>query len=225
MLYCKSNPYYWTPPNHPSRPTHPIVKVGQVHSPGRTPEDRDSELFKTGVPAEFKTEFKRKVESVQQWERWVHQYFELKGLRVHPRREFVIATLDEVRALFEMIPGTWVQDSIDEETESEDEDDTELLQDGPPGQIEDGVRRFMTQWSGAFEQRTTVLYDQYKEFCESQNLPRFQEGPPIGPRQILPHTRDFGRVLGKLVKEGVLKKRQGNGHTTYYWKESTLTQE
>lgn len=217
MLYCKSNPYYWSPPNHPVRPSHPVVKVGLVNSPGRTPEDRDRELFTTGVPSEFKTEFKRKVDSVRQWEGWIHQYFELKGLRTDPRREFVIATLDEVRTLFELIPGTWVLDDEEPPPPALDEDGDDVLPavGGSERWSLDGIRAFIAEeWSEGESFLTASLYDLLEFYCRSHSFPYYPRTDGV----TKPHLASLGLILKQFVGEGLLKMRRGNGNKAIYTK-------
>lgn len=84
-----------------------LVKIGEVHAEGRTPEDRIRELYTTGVPLPFTIEFAKKVQNPAQAEAKMHSF--LNDKRLNLRREFFKVTPDFVRKLFDLFEGEmWV---------------------------------------------------------------------------------------------------------------------
>uniref|UniRef100_A0A6C0HXY1 Chromo domain-containing protein n=1 Tax=viral metagenome TaxID=1070528 RepID=A0A6C0HXY1_9ZZZZ len=82
-----------------------LVKVGETHTEGITPEDRASQLYKTGVPLPFKVEFAKKVKNPRQKENILHKLLEKYTSRPNGSREFFSTTPDEVRLFFDLIDG------------------------------------------------------------------------------------------------------------------------
>ena len=93
-----------------------IVKIGEIHTEGRTPDDRIRELYTTGVPLPFKIEFAKKVANPAEAEARIHAFISDK--RVNPRREFFKVTPEYVRRLFDLIDGEmWVKPEQEEESD------------------------------------------------------------------------------------------------------------
>lgn len=106
-IYCLSNP---------AMPG--IVKIGEIHTEGRTPEDRIRELYTTGVPLPFVIEFAKRVINPAQKESRIHLFIE--DTRVNPRREFFRTTPEYVRRLFDLIEGQmWEPEPTEEIVEQE----------------------------------------------------------------------------------------------------------
>ena len=96
-----------------------IVKIGEMHTEGRSPEDRIRELYTTGVPLPFTIEFAKKVANPAEAEARIHAFISDK--RVNPRREFFKVTPEYVRRLFDLIDGEmWVppEEQSEEEVDS-----------------------------------------------------------------------------------------------------------
>ena len=93
-----------------------LVKIGEMHTEGRTPEDRVRELYTTGVPLPFKIEFAKKVANPAEAEARIHAFINDK--RVNHRREFFKVTPDYVRRIFDLIDGEmWVTPERSEESD------------------------------------------------------------------------------------------------------------
>jgi hypothetical protein len=93
-----------------------LVKVGEIHTEGRTPDDRIRELHTTGVPLPFTVEFAKKVQNPAQAEARIHAFIADK--RINPRREFFKVTPDYVRRLFDLIDGEmWSRPENDVESD------------------------------------------------------------------------------------------------------------
>ena len=93
-----------------------LLKIGEIHTDGRTPEDRVRELYTTGVPLPFTIEFAKRVANPAEAEARIHAFINDK--RVNPRREFFKVTPDYVRRLFDLIEGEmWVRPENDVETD------------------------------------------------------------------------------------------------------------
>lgn len=93
-----------------------LVKVGEIHTEGRTPDDRIRELHTTGVPLPFTVNFAKKVQNPAQAEARIHAFIADK--RINPRREFFKATPDYVRRLFDLIDGEmWSRPENDVESD------------------------------------------------------------------------------------------------------------
>jgi hypothetical protein len=98
-----------------------LVKIGEMHTEGRTPDDRIRELYTTGVPLPFTIEFAKKVANPAEAEARIHAFISDK--RVNPRREFFKVTPDYIRRLFDLIDGEmWVRPDKEEKEESDDND-------------------------------------------------------------------------------------------------------
>jgi len=93
-VYCLSNPCYIG-----------LVKVGEIHTEGKTPLDRAKELFTTGVPEPFKVEFAKKVKDPKQKEGILHQLLEQYTERHSNRREFFRVSVAQVRLFFDLMDG------------------------------------------------------------------------------------------------------------------------
>ena len=96
-----------------------LLKIGEIHTDGRTPEDRVRELYTTGVPLPFTIEFAKKVANPAEAEARIHAFISDK--RVNPRREFFKVTPEYVRRLFDLIDGEmWVRPEQEEESDDND---------------------------------------------------------------------------------------------------------
>jgi len=74
------------------------VKIGCTTN---SPEDRASELSRTGVPHEFVVAYAERVSDCEAVERLLHEKF--AGVRVNPNREFFRVTVqDAIRAAIEL---------------------------------------------------------------------------------------------------------------------------
>lgn len=94
-----------------------LVKIGEMHTEGRTPEDRIRELYTTGVPLPFFIEFAKKVQNPVEAEGRIHAF--LNDKRLNPRREFFKTSPEVVSKLFELIDGEmWVPTEDDETNEA-----------------------------------------------------------------------------------------------------------
>jgi hypothetical protein len=94
-----------------------LVKIGEIHTEGRTPEDRIRELYTTGVPFPFTIEFAKRVKNPAQAEARIHAF--LNDKRLNPRREFFKTTPEVVSKLFDLIDGEmWVPTDDDETNET-----------------------------------------------------------------------------------------------------------
>jgi hypothetical protein len=99
-----------------------LVKIGEVHTEGRTPDDRARELYTTGVPLPFNVAFAKKVQNPVHEESRIHAF--LNGDRVNPRREFFRKSPDDVRRLFDLIDGEiWVPNPVQEQPNEADEEE------------------------------------------------------------------------------------------------------
>jgi hypothetical protein len=94
-----------------------LVKIGEIHTEGRSPDDRARELYTTGVAMPFNIEFAKKVKNPAEAEARIHAFISDKRL---PRREFFKTTPEVVRKLFDLIDGEmWVRAEVDEDSGSE----------------------------------------------------------------------------------------------------------
>lgn len=82
-----------------------LVKVGQT---AEDPRERASQLYTTGVPAEFIVEFAKKVRNYTEKEKQLHSLLEKLYERPNPRREFFKCKSSDVFELFELIDGTYL---------------------------------------------------------------------------------------------------------------------
>ena len=99
-----------------------LVKIGEIHTEGRTPDDRIRELYTTGVPLPFTIEFAKKVTNPAEVEARIHAFINDK--RVNPRREFFKVTPEYVRRLFDLIDGEiWVPNPVQEQPDEADEEE------------------------------------------------------------------------------------------------------
>lgn len=102
-IYCMSNP---------SMPG--LIKIGEIHSEGRTPVDRAKELFTTGVPTPFKIEFAKRVVNPQGKEETLHNILEQNYERCY-RREFFRISPEIVHAHFDLMDGEmWSDNTINQ---------------------------------------------------------------------------------------------------------------
>jgi hypothetical protein len=93
-----------------------LVKIGEIHTEGRTPDDRIRELHTTGVPLPFNIEFAKKIANPADAEARIHAFIADK--RVNPRREFFRTTPEYVRRLFDLIDGEmWVRQDAEQDEE------------------------------------------------------------------------------------------------------------
>lgn len=234
LIYCESCRYHWSPPDHPVRPSHPVRKLGIVYTPGRGARNRSKELFKTGVPDEFKVELVKKVRIPENsppeyWEEWILEFFEKQGLRTHARREHAIATLEEVKRVLDLVPGDYVDaeyvlenpdgpnvpveiedDSDDQDGEEEDEVYAAI---GSQYWSVDGVRRFIEdEWPIGQVYKTEELYIRLVIYCQDHNLPYCPERD--GLRK--PHLNSLGGFLRKnFVGKGLSQERRGGNKAVW----------
>ena len=113
-VYCLSNE---SMPN--------LVKVGEIHTDGKTPKDRARELFTTGVPAPFKVEFAKKVKNPKQKEITLHKLLEEFTERYSSRREFFQVTPKVVLSFFDLMDGEMWNETPKKEENDEEENDEE----------------------------------------------------------------------------------------------------
>jgi hypothetical protein len=93
-----------------------LVKIGEIHTEGRTPDDRIRELHTTGVPLPFNIEFAKKIANPADAEARIHAFIADK--RVNTRREFFRTTPEYVRRLFDLIDGEmWVRQDAEQDEE------------------------------------------------------------------------------------------------------------
>jgi hypothetical protein len=104
-----------------------LLKVGMIHNADeRTPLDRATELYKTGVPLPFVVEFAKKVSNPKQKETILHNLLSQYTERINQNREYFRVSPEEVRTFFELMDGEmWVDTRIVHEDEDEDEDEDE----------------------------------------------------------------------------------------------------
>jgi hypothetical protein len=103
-----------------------LVKIGEIHTEGRTPEDRIRELYTTGVPLPFTIEFAKKVKNPGQAESRMHTF--LSDKRLNQRREFFKVTPDFVRKIFDLFEGEmWVTTNNDSDDASESTANTTII--------------------------------------------------------------------------------------------------
>jgi len=113
-IYCFSNPCM------PG-----LLKVGMIHTEGKTPDDRAKELFTTGVPCPFTIEFAKKVKDPKAKEALLHKLLEQYTERYSHRREFFRVSPEEVRSFVDLMDGEMWTNTPVEELEEADEDDEE----------------------------------------------------------------------------------------------------
>lgn len=82
FVYIMSNPAY----------KKNLLKVGFTR---KTPEERAKELYKTGVPNEFKVEYKVKFKDAEKAERQIHS--SLEKCRHNKKREFFACNLVKIK--------------------------------------------------------------------------------------------------------------------------------
>ena len=92
-VYCFSNP---------SMPD--LLKVGFTE---RTPDERISDLYTTGVPTPFVIEFAKKVINPRHKEKFLHKLLDKYTERWCARREFFRSTPAIIRNFFELMDGEW----------------------------------------------------------------------------------------------------------------------
>ena len=92
-VYCFSNP---------SMPD--LLKVGFTE---RTPDERISDLYTTGVPTPFIIEFAKKVINPRHKEKFLHKLLDKYTERWCARREFFRSTPAIIRNFFELMDGEW----------------------------------------------------------------------------------------------------------------------
>lgn len=117
-IYCLSNP---------AMPG--FLKIGEVHTHGRTPLNRAKELYKTGVPLPFELEFAKKVSNPEKKEADLKALLSQYTDRPNPLREFFRVSPEEVRKFFDLMDGEmWIDAHVvdehvdgDEEVEEEEE--------------------------------------------------------------------------------------------------------
>jgi hypothetical protein len=78
-----------------------LVKIGEIHTEGRTPDDRARELYTTGIGMPFNIEFAKKVKNPARAESRIHAF--LSDKRLSSSREFFKTTAEFVRKLFDLI--------------------------------------------------------------------------------------------------------------------------
>ncbi len=89
-----------------SNPSFPLLfKIGMILSLNKTPDERASELYTTGVPTPFKVEFAKCVNNPREKEKNIHNILTMLELHPNPSREFFRVPLEVVRGLFELIDG------------------------------------------------------------------------------------------------------------------------
>lgn len=100
-IYCFSNP---------SMPG--IVKIGEIHTVGKSVHDRAREIYGTGVPTPFTVEFSAKVTDSRGTEGIIHEL--LDQYRVNNSREFFrISPADAKRLIEQRLPDiTWTGDEV-----------------------------------------------------------------------------------------------------------------
>jgi len=124
-IYCLSNP---------AMPG--LLKVGVVHTDGRTPLDRAKELYKTGVPLPFELEFAKKVSNPKQKETLLHTLLSQYTERPNPLREFFRVSPEEVKTFFDLMDGEmWVDtrvvgNDVDVDADAADADAADVDVDG-----------------------------------------------------------------------------------------------
>jgi hypothetical protein len=95
-----------------------LVKIGEIHTEGRTPDDRARELYTTGIGMPFNIEFAKKVKNPAKAESRIHAF--LSDKRLSSSREFFKTTAEFVRKLFDLIDGVWwVKPEVDEDSSCE----------------------------------------------------------------------------------------------------------
>ena len=121
-LFVKMNDGYLYCISNKSMPG--ILKIGMT---GRTPDIRlkeanSSETWKPPTP--YKIEFAKKVNNVKQKEITLHMLLTQYTERIHPKREFFRASLEEVKTFFNLMDGeVWIENISKEEEEDEEEDE------------------------------------------------------------------------------------------------------
>jgi hypothetical protein len=85
-----------------------LVKVGHTTN---DPRERAAQLYTTGVPAEFRVEFAKRVKNHVTREKMLHTLLERHFERPNPNREFFRCSSDDVYQFFELIDGTYLVDA------------------------------------------------------------------------------------------------------------------
>jgi len=75
-----------------------IFKIGKT---ARSPNDRASELYTTGVPMAFKEEFSKRVNNYDEKEKIIHKL--LDEYRTDPKREFFKVSFDKIKLIFDLM--------------------------------------------------------------------------------------------------------------------------
>ena len=73
-----------------------LVKIGEVHTEGRTPDDRARELYTTGVPLPFECVFAGKVDNPKTVETALHHAF----LNTRVKKVLIESTQRQTQLLF-----------------------------------------------------------------------------------------------------------------------------
>jgi hypothetical protein len=115
-----------------------ILKVGMTE---RKPEDRlrDSNRSNTWTPpTPYKIEMAKQVYYPKQKEQSIHRLLDIYGKRINPKREFFKSSVEEIKAIFDIIDGDYYcAKEVDIEDEKEDKEDKEDKEEKEDEIIED----------------------------------------------------------------------------------------
>ena len=103
-----------------------LIKIGEVHTPGKNPYDRARELYSTGVPCKFTVEFFIQVDNSKHYEKKIHSL--LNGHRFNKSREFFNIQTDTLRNIIEStFPDIIINNElhVTTDTNTDNTDDTD----------------------------------------------------------------------------------------------------
>ena len=100
-----------------------LLKIGMTE---RTPDIRLNEANRSDTwrpPKPYKMEFAKKVINPKKKETTLHRLLSQYTERPNPKQEFFHVSVEEVKELFELMDGEWVEKFKEEEEEEYDEED------------------------------------------------------------------------------------------------------
>ena len=185
-----------------------LLKVGMIHNADeRTPLDRATELYKTGVPLPFVVEFAKKVSNPKQKETILHNLLSQYTERINQNREYFRVSPEEVRTFFELMDGEmWVDTRIVHEDEDEDKDEDEDEDEDEAG-YGDGATANAVKRSGR---------DMRKYFTDGQRISH-----TIGINKTWIGTYDYAR--NGIICDTILYQSLSGFVNTHHKKNGTYT--
>jgi len=148
-----------------------ILKVGMTE---RKPEDRlrDSNRSNTWTPpTPYKIEMAKQVYYPKQKEQSIHKLLDIYGKRINPKREFFKSSVEEIKAVFDIIDGEYYsakevdvdiddekEDIVDEERD-EKYDEKDEKYDEKDDEKDDEVESITSTISKKTKKRDGLLYE------------------------------------------------------------------